>query len=54
MARFTTPTASIRFALEAHRKETGSIVHFPGGEDMDRDEALFLSATSCCRPRART
>jgi glutamate dehydrogenase (NAD(P)+) len=30
------------FALEAHRKETGSIVHFPGAEDIDRDEAMFL------------
>src|SRR5271157_792227 len=30
------------FALEAHRHETGSIVHFPGAEDMDRDEAMFL------------
>ena len=25
-----------------HRKETGSIVGFPGGEDIDRDEAMFL------------
>jgi len=30
------------FALEEHRRETGSIVHFPGAEDMDRDEAMFL------------
>jgi glutamate dehydrogenase (NAD(P)+) len=29
-------------ALEAHRKETGSITGFSGGEDMDRDEAMFL------------
>jgi glutamate dehydrogenase (NAD(P)+) len=29
-------------ALEAHRKETGSITGFGGGEDMNRDEALFL------------
>jgi glutamate dehydrogenase (NAD(P)+) len=29
-------------ALEEHRKATGSITHFPGGEDIDRDEALFL------------
>ena len=29
-------------ALEAHRKETGSITGFGGGEDIDRDEALFL------------
>ncbi len=30
------------FALEEHRKETGSITHFPGAQDMDKDEALFL------------
>ena len=29
-------------ALEAHRKETGSIRGFSGGEDMDRNEAMFL------------
>jgi glutamate dehydrogenase (NAD(P)+) len=29
-------------ALEAHRKETGSITGFPEGEDMDRGEAMFL------------
>ncbi|HEY7387974.1 MAG TPA: Glu/Leu/Phe/Val dehydrogenase [Bryobacteraceae bacterium] len=29
-------------ALAAHRKETGSITGFSGGEDMDRDEAFFL------------
>jgi glutamate dehydrogenase (NAD(P)+) len=29
-------------ALEAHRRETGSITGFSGGEDMDRDEAMFL------------
>src|SRR5262249_55479520 len=29
-------------ALQAHRKETGSIVGFDGGEDMDRTEAMFL------------
>jgi glutamate dehydrogenase (NAD(P)+) len=28
--------------LFAHRQETGSIVDFPEGENMDRDEALFL------------
>ena len=28
--------------LEEHRKITGSITGFPGGEDIDRDEALFL------------
>jgi len=29
-------------ALQQHRKETGSITGFAGGEDMDKDEALFL------------
>jgi glutamate dehydrogenase (NAD(P)+) len=29
-------------ALQKHRQETGSITGFPGGEDMDKDEALFL------------
>jgi glutamate dehydrogenase (NAD(P)+) len=29
-------------ALQQHRRETGSITGFPGGEDMDKDEALFL------------
>jgi glutamate dehydrogenase (NAD(P)+) len=29
-------------ALAAHRKETGSITGFSGGEDMDRKEAMFL------------
>src|SRR5690242_12919123 len=29
-------------ALEKHRKETGSITGFSGGEDMDRQQALFL------------
>jgi len=29
-------------ALEAHRKETGSITGFAGGEDMDRNDAMFL------------
>jgi glutamate dehydrogenase (NAD(P)+) len=29
-------------ALQEHRKETGSITGFAGGEDMDKDEALFL------------
>jgi len=28
--------------LMEHRKETGSITGFPGGEDIDKDEALFL------------
>jgi glutamate dehydrogenase (NAD(P)+) len=30
------------FALEAHRKETGSITHFEGGTDMDPHDAMFL------------
>jgi glutamate dehydrogenase (NAD(P)+) len=29
-------------ALQAHRKETGSIVDFEGGENMDRKQAMFL------------
>jgi glutamate dehydrogenase (NAD(P)+) len=29
-------------ALQQHRKETGSITGFAGGEDMDRREAMFL------------
>jgi glutamate dehydrogenase (NAD(P)+) len=29
-------------ALLKHRKETGSILGFPDGEDMDKDEALLL------------
>ena len=29
-------------ALQEHRKETGSITGFPGGEDMDKTEAMFL------------
>jgi glutamate dehydrogenase (NAD(P)+) len=29
-------------ALQAHRKETGSITGFEGGEAMDRHEAMFL------------
>ncbi|HWB86150.1 MAG TPA: Glu/Leu/Phe/Val dehydrogenase [Bryobacteraceae bacterium] len=29
-------------ALQRHRKDTGSILGFPGGEDMDRNEAMFL------------
>jgi glutamate dehydrogenase (NAD(P)+) len=28
--------------LMAHRRETGSITGFSGGEEMDRDEAMFL------------
>jgi glutamate dehydrogenase (NAD(P)+) len=29
-------------ALAKHRKETGSIVDFKGGENMDREEAFFM------------
>ena len=29
-------------ALHQHRKETGSVKGFSGGEDMDREEAMFL------------
>jgi glutamate dehydrogenase (NAD(P)+) len=28
--------------LMQHRKETGSIVNFPGGENVDKDEALYM------------
>ena len=37
------PTASIIAALQEHRKETGSITGFSGGEDMDKSEAMFLA-----------
>jgi glutamate dehydrogenase (NAD(P)+) len=30
-------------ALMKHRKETGSIVDFPGGDNMDREQALYLA-----------
>ncbi len=39
-------------ALTAHRKETGSIVDFTGGEKMDRDEAMFLE-TDVLLPAAK-
>ena len=39
-------------ALAAHRKETGSIVDFAGGENMDRDEAMFLE-TDVLLPAAK-
>jgi glutamate dehydrogenase (NAD(P)+) len=29
-------------ALMKHRKETGSIIDFPDGQNMDREEAMFL------------
>src|SRR6266700_566952 len=29
-------------ALEEYRKDNGSIIGFPGGADMDKDESLFL------------
>src|SRR5450631_4327670 len=29
-------------ALMKHRKDTGSITDFPGGQNMDREEAMFL------------
>jgi glutamate dehydrogenase (NAD(P)+) len=29
-------------ALQRHRKETGSVTGFPGGEDMDKTDAMFL------------
>ena len=39
-------------ALAAHRKETGSIVDFAGGENIDRDEAMFLE-TDVLLPAAK-
>ncbi len=39
-------------ALMKHRKESGSITDFPGGENMDRDEAMFLE-TDVLLPAAR-
>ena len=38
-------------ALQRHRKETGSITGFPGGEDMDKTDAMFL-ATDVLIPAA--
>ena len=39
-------------ALMKHRKETGSIVDFPDGQNMDREEAMFLE-TDVLLPAAR-
>jgi len=39
-------------ALAKHRKETGSILNFAGGEDMDREEAFFME-TDVLLPAAR-
>jgi glutamate dehydrogenase (NAD(P)+) len=39
-------------ALAKHRKETGSILDFPGGENMDREEA-FLMETDVLLPAAK-
>ena len=39
-------------ALMKHRKETGSIVDFSGGENVDREEAMFLE-TDVLIPAAR-
>jgi glutamate dehydrogenase (NAD(P)+) len=39
-------------ALMKHRKDTGSIVDFPGGQNMDREEAMFLE-TDVLLPAAR-
>jgi glutamate dehydrogenase (NAD(P)+) len=39
-------------ALMKHRHDTGSITGFSGGEDMDRDEALFLE-TDVLLPAAK-
>ena len=39
-------------ALQKHRKETGSVTGFPGGEDVDRTEALFAE-TEVLLPAAK-
>ena len=39
-------------ALAAHRQATGSILDFPGGENMDRDEAFFMQ-TDVLLPAAK-
>ncbi len=39
-------------ALAKHRKETGSILDFPGGENMDREEAFFME-TEVLLPAAK-
>ena len=39
-------------ALARHRKETGSITDFPGGENVDREEAMFLE-TEVLLPAAK-
>ncbi len=39
-------------ALAKHRKETGSILDFPGGENMDREEAFFME-TDVLLPAAK-
>jgi glutamate dehydrogenase (NAD(P)+) len=39
-------------ALTQHRHDTGSITGFPGGEDIDRDEAFFLE-TDVLLPAAK-
>jgi glutamate dehydrogenase (NAD(P)+) len=39
-------------ALARHRKETGSILNFAGGENMDREEAFFME-TDVLLPAAR-
>ena len=50
MARSTIRNGLDIAALQEHRKETGSITGFPGGEDMDKSEAMFLRLR---RPAAR-
>jgi len=39
-------------ALMKHRKGTGSILDFPGGENIDRDEAMFME-TDVLMPAAK-
>ena len=48
-------TGSISRRCMQHRKETGSITGFPGGEDMDQQRGdVPATATCCCRRPRRT
>ena len=40
-------------ALMKHRKETGSITGFAGGEDIDRDGSSVPRNATCCFRRPR-
>ena len=41
-------------ALAEHRRDTGSINEFSGGEAIDKRKRCSPTATCCCRPRRRT